>query len=115
MILKRVLGLLGTVGVVFSGAASAQSISGTVTESIGSLSIEGVTVAALAIPQGLAYALVAGVPPEMGLLAAAAPAVIAALFGSSPYLVTGPTNPIALVIGAWLLTAEAARWLRRQG
>lgn len=61
--------------------------------------VAGLTVAALAIPQGLAYALVAGVPPEMGLLAAAVPAVIAALFGSSPYLVTGPTNPIALVVG----------------
>ena len=61
--------------------------------------VAALTVAALAIPQGLAYALVAGVPPEMGLLAAATPAVLAALFGSSPYLVSGPTNPIALVIG----------------
>ncbi len=55
--------------------------------------------AALALPQGLAFALLAGVPPEMGLLACAFPAIIAALFGSSPYLVTGPTNTNALVIG----------------
>jgi SulP family sulfate permease len=55
--------------------------------------------AALALPQGLAFALLAGVPPEMGLLACALPAVVAALFGSSPYLVTGPTNTNALVIG----------------
>jgi SulP family sulfate permease len=55
--------------------------------------------AALALPQGLAFALLAGVPPEMGLLACALPAVVASLFGSSPYLVTGPTNTNALVIG----------------
>lgn len=70
--------------------------------------VAGLSVAALAIPQGLAYALVAGVPPEMGLLAAAVPAVIAALFGSSPYLVTGPTNPIALVIGVSVVAPAVA-------
>jgi SulP family sulfate permease len=56
----------------------------------------------------MAYALVAGVPPEMGLLAAAVPAVVAALFGSSPYLVTGPTNPIALVIGVSVVAPAVA-------
>jgi SulP family sulfate permease len=61
------------------------------------------TVAALAVPQAMAYALVAGVPVQMGLLAAALPAVAAALFGSSRFLVTGPTNPTALVIGASLV------------
>lgn len=61
--------------------------------------LAGVTVAALAVPQGMAYALVAGVPAEMGLLAAALPAVAAALFGSSRCLVSGPTNPIALLVG----------------
>ncbi len=59
----------------------------------------GLTVAALAVPQALAYALVAGVPPEMGLLAAAVPVMLAALFGSNPHLVSGPTSPIALVVG----------------
>ena len=70
--------------------------------------IAGLTVAALAIPQGLASALVAGVPPEMGLLAAAVPAVVAALFGSSPYLATGPTNPIALVVGVSVVAPVVA-------
>ena len=60
----------------------------------------GLTVAALAVPQGMAFALVAGVPIEMGLLAAALPTVVAALFGSSPFLVTGPTGPVALLLGA---------------
>jgi SulP family sulfate permease len=59
----------------------------------------GFAVAAIAVPQGMAYALVAGVPIEMGLWAAALPAAIAAMFGSSPYLVTGPTQPVALVLG----------------
>ncbi|MFQ5697608.1 MAG: SulP family inorganic anion transporter [Myxococcota bacterium] len=68
----------------------------------------GVTVAALAVPQGLAYALVAGVPPEMGLYAAALPAIVAALFGSSPHLVTGPTNPVALVIGVSIVAPAVA-------
>ena len=61
--------------------------------------IAGLTVAAVAVPQGMAYALLAGVPIEMGLWAAALPAAVAALFGSSPYLVTGPTQPVALVLG----------------
>lgn len=68
----------------------------------------GVTVAALAIPQGLAYALVAGVPPEMGLYAAALPAIVAALFGSSPHLVTGPTNPVALLVGVSIVAPALA-------
>jgi SulP family sulfate permease len=70
--------------------------------------VAGLTVAALAVPQGLAYALVAGVPPEMGLYAAAIPTLLAALFGSSPYLVTGPTNPIALVVGVSIVAPALA-------
>ena len=70
--------------------------------------VAGLTVAAVSVPQGMAYALVAGVPIEMGLLAAAIPAVVAALFGSSPYLVTGPTNPTALVISAAVVAPAVA-------
>ncbi len=76
----------------------APNLRGTTRSTIGPDLIAGLTVAALAVPQGLAYALVAGLPPQMGLLAAAIPAIVAALMGSSPYLVTGPTNPIALVL-----------------
>ncbi len=61
--------------------------------------VAAMTVTALAVPQGMAYALIAGVPPEMGLWAATIPALLGALFGSSPHLVTGPTNAISLVIG----------------
>ena len=61
--------------------------------------VAALTVTALAIPQAMAFALVAGVPPEMGLYAAALPALVAALLGSSPYLMTGPTNTGALLVG----------------
>jgi SulP family sulfate permease len=71
--------------------------------------IAGLTVAALAIPQGLAFALVAGVPPRMGLLAAAIPATVGALFGSSPLLVTGPTNPISIVVATSIVVPALAR------
>ena len=70
--------------------------------------VAGLTVAALAIPQGLAYALVAGCPPEMGLVAAAVPTAVAALFGSSRFLVSGPTNPISLVVGTAVVAPALA-------
>ncbi len=70
--------------------------------------VAGLTVAALAVPQGLAFALVAGVPPEMGLLAAAIPATVGALFGSSPLLVTGPTNPISLLVATSIVAPALA-------
>ena len=60
--------------------------------------IAGLTVAAVAIPQAIAFAWVAGLPAEMGLMAAALPCAAAAFFGSSPHLVTGPTNPTALLL-----------------
>lgn len=83
-------------------------LSGTSRRGLGSDAIAGLTVAAVGIPQGMAYALVAGLPLEMGLLAAGLPALIAAFFGSSPYLITGPTNPTALVIAAAVVAPALA-------
>lgn len=77
----------------------APDLRGTRRETIGNDLLAGLTVAAIAVPQAVAYALVAGLPPQMGLIAAALPCAVAALFGSSPHLVTGPTNPTALVLG----------------
>ncbi len=57
------------------------------------------TVALLGVPQSLAYALIAGLPPAMGLYAAALPAVFGALFRSSRFVITGPTNAVSLLIG----------------
>ena len=63
----------------------------------------GLTVAMIVIPQAMAYAAIAGVNPIYGLFTAIIPTVIAALFGSFPYLITGPTNPTALVTASLLI------------
>ena len=60
--------------------------------------LAGLTGAAVVLPQGVAFATIAGLPPEYGLYAAMVPAVIAALFGSSWHLVSGPTTAISIVI-----------------
>ncbi len=57
----------------------------------------GVTVAVFAIPQAMAYAMLAGVSPVHGLYAAVVMSMVAALLGSSPYVNTGPTNSAALL------------------
>ncbi len=59
--------------------------------------IAGISVALLALPQGLAYAELAGVPAQYGLYAAALPCLLAAFFASSPYLQTGPVAVTALL------------------
>jgi sulfate permease, SulP family len=56
----------------------------------------GLTGAIVALPQGLAFATLAGMPPHYGLYAAIVPCIIAALFGSSRTMVTGPANAISL-------------------
>ncbi|MBU0681618.1 MAG: SulP family inorganic anion transporter [Proteobacteria bacterium] len=58
----------------------------------------GVTGAVVALPQGVAFATIAGMPPEYGLYAGMIPAIIAALFGSSWHLVSGPTTAASIVI-----------------
>ena len=60
--------------------------------------IAGLTGAIIVLPQGVAFATIAGMPPEYGLYAAMVPAVIAALFGSSWHLVSGPTTAASIVL-----------------
>ena len=57
-----------------------------------------ITGAVIVLPQGVAYALIAGLPPHYGLYTAIIPPVIAGLFGSSWHLVSGPTAAIAIVV-----------------
>lgn len=52
--------------------------------------------------------MIAGLPPVMGLYAAAVPAIVGALFRSSHHVVTGPTNALSLLVGS-AVAAEAAR------
>ena len=59
--------------------------------------VAGVSVAVILIPQSLAYAELAGLPPYYGLYAAMLPPIAAAFFASSPYLQTGPVAMTALL------------------
>ncbi len=60
--------------------------------------IAGLTVAAVSLPQAMAYALIAGVDPRFGLYSAIVVTAIASIFGSSSHLINGPTNAISLVV-----------------
>ena len=60
--------------------------------------IAGLTGAIIVLPQGVAFAIIAGLPPQYGLYSAIVPAIIAALFGSSHHLISGPTTAISIVI-----------------
>jgi SulP family sulfate permease len=62
----------------------------------------GLTGGLILLPQGVAFASIAGMPPEYGLYAAMVPAIVAALFGSSWQLVSGPTTAISIVVFASL-------------
>lgn len=62
--------------------------------------VAGLTGALIVLPQGVAFATIAGMPPEYGLYAAMLPAIIAALFGSSWHLVSGPTTAISIAVFA---------------
>ncbi len=69
----------------------------------------GVTVGAMLVPQAMAYALLAGLPPEVGLYAATIPVIIYALFGTSRQLAVGPVAIVSL------LTATALAPLVEEG
>lgn len=60
----------------------------------------GLSGAVIVLPQGIAFALIAGLPPVYGLYSAMVPAIVAALFGSSRHLISGPTTAISLVVFA---------------
>ena len=62
--------------------------------------LAGLVGALVVLPQGVAYATLAGLPPQFGLYCAMLPATAAALWGSSWHQVSGPTNAIALVVFA---------------
>lgn len=58
----------------------------------------GLTGAVVVLPQGVAFATIAGLPPQYGLYTAMITPIIAALFGSSRHLVSGPTTAISIVV-----------------
>lgn len=60
--------------------------------------IAALTVTVIALPQSMAYAIIAGVDPKYGLYAAILPVIISSLFGSSRFLIAGPTNAVSMVV-----------------
>ena len=75
--------------------------------------VAGVTLAAYAIPVSLAYATLAGLPPQYGIYCYLVAGPAYALFGSSRQLAIGPTSAISMLVGATLLDMAAGdpqRW-----
>ena len=60
--------------------------------------VAGLTTALFAVPQGMAYALIAGFSPSAGLATSIVAAIFGAAFGSSEFLINGPTNAISVMI-----------------
>src|SRR5262245_43646829 len=58
----------------------------------------GLTVAAVAVPQAMAYAQIAGIPPQYGLYTAIVMTAVGALLDSSKQLINGPTNAISIAV-----------------
>ncbi len=69
--------------------------------------LAGLTGAVVVLPQGMAFATLAGLPPQYGLYAAMLPCVVAALFGSSRLMVSGPANAISLTTMALIAPLAA--------
>jgi SulP family sulfate permease len=70
--------------------------------------IAGLTVAAISLPQAMAYALIAGVDPRYGLYSAIIVTAVASIFGSSSHLINGPTNAISLVVFSALAVFDSS-------
>lgn len=67
-------------------------------KSIRSDLVAGLTGAFIVLPQGVSFAMIAGLPAEYGLYTAIIPPIIAALFGSSRHLISGPTTALSIII-----------------
>lgn len=75
--------------------------------------VAGVTLAAYAIPVSLAYASLAGLPPQYGIYCYLVGGLGYAIFGTSRQLAIGPTSAIAMMVGSTVATmanGDAARW-----
>jgi SulP family sulfate permease len=69
--------------------------------------VAALTVAAISLPQGMAYAVLAGVDPRFGLYSAIVITGVASIFGSSSHLINGPTSAISLVVFSALSIFDA--------
>jgi len=69
--------------------------------------VAGLLGALLVLPQGIAFAALAGLPPQYGLYSAIVPCIVAALGGSSRHVMSGPTNANSLALAAMLAPLAA--------
>lgn len=76
-------------------------------EALGADLLAACVVSVLLIPQSLAYAMLAGLPPSTGMVASLLPLLLYAWLGSSPYLGVGPVAVLALMISQTLAQAPA--------
>jgi sulfate permease, SulP family len=70
--------------------------------------LAGLTGAIVVLPQGIAFATLAGMPPQYGLYGAMIPCIVAAIFGASRLMITGPANAISLTVLAMMSPLAAA-------
>ncbi len=70
--------------------------------------LAGLSVAAIALPVGIAYAGLAGLPPETGLYSSILPVAAYALFGTSKQLIIGPDSATCMLVASALITVSAA-------
>jgi SulP family sulfate permease len=77
--------------------------------------VAGITVAVILLPQAIAFALIAELPPQMGIYTAAIAAIIAGLWGSSHQTHTGPTNAMSLLVLSILLSLEPESYVVAAG
>ncbi len=68
--------------------------------------VAALVVTFLGVPQGIAYAVIAQLPPAMGLYASTFPTLVGSLFRSSRHVVTGPTNAVSLLVGGGILALQ---------
>lgn len=69
--------------------------------------LAGLTVAVVLLPQAIVFAILAGLPPQMGLYSAIVAAIVGALWGSSNHLHSGPTNTASILVLSTLLPVAA--------
>src|SRR5512136_1124322 len=91
-----------------------QWLKGYNTKLLGSDSIAGITLAAYAIPVSLAYATLAGLPPQYGIFGYLLGGLFYAMLGTSRQLAIGPTSAISMIVGMTLANlsgGDPQRWL----
>ncbi len=74
----------------------------------------GCTVAAVAVPQAMAYASIIGLPVQYGLYTAIVMTAVGAIFDSSKHLINGPTNVISIATLSALAAVPPHRWFRQR-